>query len=111
MKETEIHPVHAANLVANSGNIAYGVELIHKCLMSWWFKIQIFKNTSFDFSWKIIIRSGHNFAHGMTAELSWRANSRPDSIIRIKISTKINLVWYQLKAHKLFVKFASGFLS
>ena len=28
MKVTQMPPVHAANLVANSGNIAYGVGLI-----------------------------------------------------------------------------------
>ena len=26
MKETQMPPVHAANLVANNGNTAYGVE-------------------------------------------------------------------------------------
>ena len=28
MKVTQMPPVHAANLVANSGNTAYGVEVI-----------------------------------------------------------------------------------
>ena len=28
MKVTQMHPVYAANLVANSGNTAYGVEVI-----------------------------------------------------------------------------------
>ena len=28
MKVTQMPPVHAANLVANSGNIAYGVDVI-----------------------------------------------------------------------------------
>ena len=29
MKVTQMPPVHAANLVANSGNTAYGVDVIH----------------------------------------------------------------------------------
>ena len=28
MKVTQMHPVHASNLVANSGNTAYGVDII-----------------------------------------------------------------------------------
>ena len=32
MKVTQMPPVHAANLVANSGNIAYGVGVIGKYL-------------------------------------------------------------------------------
>ena len=32
MKETQVPPVHAANLVANSGNTAYGVEGINAAL-------------------------------------------------------------------------------
>ena len=30
-KVTLMHPVHAANLVANSGNTAYGVDVIKDC--------------------------------------------------------------------------------
>ena len=30
MKVTQMPPVHAANLVANSGNTAYGVDVIEK---------------------------------------------------------------------------------
>ena len=33
MKVTQMPPVHAANLVANSGNTAYGVDVI---VASWW---------------------------------------------------------------------------
>ena len=32
MKETEMHPVHAANPVTNSGNTAFGVEGINSIL-------------------------------------------------------------------------------
>ena len=31
MKVTQMPPVHAANLVANSGNTAYGVDVIVLC--------------------------------------------------------------------------------
>ena len=31
MKVTQMPPVHAANLVANSGNTAYGVDVISEC--------------------------------------------------------------------------------
>ena len=30
MKVTQLPPVHAVNLEANSGNIAYGVDVIHR---------------------------------------------------------------------------------
>ena len=33
MKVTQISPVHAANLVANSGNTAYGVGVIVICFV------------------------------------------------------------------------------
>ena len=32
MKVTQMPQVHAANLVANSGNTAYGVDVIDHCL-------------------------------------------------------------------------------
>ena len=35
MKVTQMPPVHAANLVANSGNTAYGVDVILWLLMAW----------------------------------------------------------------------------
>ena len=31
MKVTQIPPVHTTNLVANSGNTAYGVDVIDEC--------------------------------------------------------------------------------
>ena len=34
MKVTQMPPVHAANLVANSGNTAYGVDVIQ---MHWYY--------------------------------------------------------------------------
>ena len=45
MKVTRMSPVHAANLVANSGNTAYGVDVIgppslstiQSVVVLWWF--------------------------------------------------------------------------
>ena len=34
MKVTQMPPVHAANLVANSGNTAYGVDVIDTVLIN-----------------------------------------------------------------------------
>ena len=41
MKVIQITLVHAANLVANSGNIAYGVDVIRNsgCFDTWWLKL------------------------------------------------------------------------
>ena len=36
MKVTQMTPVHAANLVANSGNTAYGVESIQRTEANEW---------------------------------------------------------------------------
>ena len=33
MKATQMPPVHAANMAANSGNTAYGVDVIKQCLL------------------------------------------------------------------------------
>ena len=37
MKMTQMPPVHAANLVANSGNTAYGVDVIVSVILIWSF--------------------------------------------------------------------------
>ena len=38
MKVTQMPPIHAANLVENSGNIAYGVDVIGLCYNGTWLK-------------------------------------------------------------------------
>ena len=59
-------------------------------------------------TWKIIIKSGHKFAHVTTAMLSWRANFRPDWIIWIIFKDKINFTRFQLRAHKPFMRWVRG---
>ena len=55
--------------------------------------------------WKLIIQSGHNFAHAMTAELSWHVqNCDLVGLPESKLEQKNIFARFQFWAHKPFVK-------
>ena len=56
-------------------------------------------------TWKLMIQSGHNFAHVMTAELSWHVQiCNQIGSLGLKVRTKIISERFESWAHKVFMR-------
>ena len=63
------------------------------------------------FAWKMIIQSGHNFAHATTAELSWHVqNCDMIGSFGCKLEKKRIFFRVELWAHKLYAKWVPGWI-
>ena len=65
MKVTQMPPVHAVNLVANSGNTAYGVDVITKTNVDLWSQIYL------GLTWKPMLQEVlMNLTHNLCLEIT-----------------------------------------